>query len=89
MYNVVSGARGRERDLEEARGGKRTQRNQRTKRSRKSRRGREGSDRADGSEYSGFSELADTACRVPTMLLFPLTCRFQLSVQRSTLNAQR
>lgn len=25
MYNVVSGARGRERDLEEARGGKRKQ----------------------------------------------------------------
>lgn len=42
---------------------------------------------AEYSEYSEYSELADTACRVPTTL--SLTCRFHLSVQRSTLNAQR
>ena len=41
------------------------------------------------SEYSEFSGLADTAGRVPTKRLLSLTCRFQLSVQRSTLNAQR
>lgn len=37
----------------------------------------EGSERADGSEYS---ELADTACRVPTTL--SLTNSFPLSVFR-------
>ena len=42
---------------------------------------------AEYSEYSEFSELADTACCVPTTL--SLTNSFPLSVQRSTLNAQR
>lgn len=42
---------------------------------------------AEGAEYSEYSELADTACRVPTTL--SLTNSFPLSVQRSTLNAQR
>lgn len=95
MYNVVSGGRGREgEDLEEARGSKRRQEEARgSKRKQEEPEEPEGQEEAEEpeyseySEYSEFSELADTACRVPTTL--SLTCRFRLSVQRSTLNAQR
>ena len=100
MYNVVSGARGRERDLEETRGSKRMQEDARgargSKRSQEEPEGQEeaedseepeGAEGVEYSEYSEYSELADTACRVPTTL--SLTNSFPLSVQRSTLNAQR
>lgn len=92
MYNVVSGGRGREgEDLEEARGSKRKQEEARgCKRMQEEPEGQEEQEEpegAEGAEYSEYSELADTACRVPTTL--SLTCRFHLSVQRSTLNAQR
>ena len=95
MYNVVSGGRGREgEDLEEARGSKRRQEEARgCKRMQEEPEGQEEQEEpeepegAEYSEYSEYSELADTACRVPTTL--SLTCRFHLSVQRSTLNAQR
>ena len=71
---LCRGRGGGKRDLEDARGCKRSQ---------------EEPEDSEYSEYSEFSGLADTACRVPTMLLLSLTCRFQLSVQRSTLNAHR
>lgn len=95
MYNVVSGGRGREReDLEEARGSKRRQEEARGgKRMQEEPEGQEEQEEpeepegAEYSEYSEYSELADTACRVPTTL--SLTNSFPLSVQRSTLNAQR
>ena len=95
MYNVVSGGRGREgEDLEEARGSKRKQEEARgCKRMQEEPEGQEEQEEpeepegAEYSEYSEYSELADTACRVPTTL--SLTNSFPLSVQRSTLNAQR
>ena len=95
MYNVVSGGRGREgEDLEEARGSKRRQEEARgCKRMQEEPEGQEEQEEpeepegAEYSEYSEYSELADTACRVPTTL--SLTNSFPLSVQRSTLNAQR
>ena len=97
MYNVVSGGRGRERDLEDledARGSKRRQEEARgCKRMQEEPEGQEEQEEpeepegAEYSEYSEYSELADTACRVPTTL--SLTNSFPLSVQRSTLNAQR
>lgn len=92
MYNVVSGGRGREgEDLEEARGSKRRQEEARgCKRMQEEPEGQEEQEEpeySEYSEYSEFSELADTACRVPTTL--SLTNSFHLSVQRSTLNAQR
>ena len=95
MYNVVSGGRGREgEDLEEARGCKRRQEEARgCKRMQEEPEGQEEQEEpeepegAEYSEYSEYSELADTACRVPTTL--SLTNSFPLSVQRSTLNAQR
>lgn len=81
MYNVVSGARGREgEDLEEARGSKRMQEGSDEAEGQEEAEDSEEPEMADGSEYSGFSELADTACRVPTTL--SLTNSFPLSVFR-------
>ncbi len=64
-------------------------REERFRGAKRSQEGQEEPEDSEYSEYSEFSGLADTACRVPTMLLLSLTCRFQLSVQRSTLNAHR
>ena len=78
------GFRGSKRKQEEARGGKRRQEEPEGQEEQEEPEEPEG---AEYSEYSEYSELADTACRVPITL--SLTNSFPLSVQRSTLNAQR
>ena len=81
------GFRGSKRMQEDARGCKRNQRSQEGQEEAEDSEEPEGAEGAEYSEYSEYSELADTACRVPTTL--SLTNSFPLSVQRSTLNAQR
>ena len=81
------GFRGGKRRQEEARGGKRRQEEPEGQEEQEEPEEPEGAEGAEYSEYSEYSELADTACRVPTTL--SLTNSFPLSVQRSTLNAQR